>query len=105
MERFSNWEKVDMYDCFILCHRNAERAQDMYFQRYPERRQPGLSTFRMLRNNLLTYGSFKKHNRNRVPDENIENLVLQSVIDNPRTSLRQLENNVEVPKSTAQRIL
>lgn len=105
MERFSNWEKVNMYDCFILCHRNAERAQDMYFQRYPERRQPGRSTFRMLRNNLITYDSFKKHNRNRIPNENIETVVLQSVIDSPRTSLRQLENNVEVPKSTAQRIL
>lgn len=37
----------------------------------------------MLRNKLITYGSFKKQNRNRRPNENIENLVMQKVIENP----------------------
>jgi hypothetical protein len=105
MERFTNREKVDLYDCFILCRRNAERAREMYNERFFERRQPGLVTFSRLRDNLLKYGSFNKPNRNRNSDENLENLVLQSVLENPRTSLRQIEANVEVSKTTAQRVL
>ena len=77
----------------------------MYNERFLERRQPGLVTFSRLRGNLLKYGSFNKPNRNRNGDENLENLVLQSVVENPRTSLRQIEANVEVSKTTAQRVL
>jgi len=64
-----------------------------------------LSNFGMLRNDLFTYGFFIKHNRNIVHNKNNENLVLQSVIHNPRNSLCQMENNVRVPKSTARRFL
>lgn len=41
IERFSNWEKVDNYECFVLRHRNLKKNQNMYFQPYPESRQPG----------------------------------------------------------------
>lgn len=40
-----------------------------------------------------------------MPNENNENVVNQSVIDNPQTSLYQMVNNVEQSKSTLQRIL
>lgn len=80
VEKFSNWETMDMYYYFILYHSNAEWTQDMYFQQYLERQQLGLSIFKMLRNKLITYPF--KNNRNRVPNEYIENLVLQSLISN-----------------------
>lgn len=38
MKKFSNCGKVDMNDYFILSHKGAEEAQDMYFQGYPEKR-------------------------------------------------------------------
>lgn len=39
-------------------------------------------------------------------NENIENLVFQVIIiDKPHTSLRKLDNNDKVPKSTAERII
>lgn len=77
MKRFSNWENVDLYGCCILYHGNAGRAQDKYLPRYPERLQSSLSTFRMLWNKLITYGSFKQHNRIKMATENSEDIVMQ----------------------------
>lgn len=93
-----------MLECFILCQRNDQRAAEMYLNKYPERHQPSLRTFRRLRDNLINYGSFTKPKK-RLNNEDKENFVLQAVVEEPRTSLRQIENTTGVPKTTAGVIL
>src|ERR1700729_1941497 len=80
-----------MLECFILCRRNDAQAEEMYLNKYPEKRQPGRAMFRRLKDNLIAYGSFAKVKRNKPVDENKENLVLQNVVETPRTSLRHIE--------------
>lgn len=104
MDRFSNSDKYQMLECFILCGRNDELAAEMYLDRYPERRQPEKSIFRRLRDNLINNGSFVKP-KGRRRNENNENIVLQAVVENPRTSLREIENTLGVARSTAGSIL
>lgn len=105
MAAFSNRERCEMYECFILCGRNDERAAEMYSNKYPERRQPNRCLFRRLRNNLMNYGTFVKTKRDRHFDENKENMVLQAVVEQPRNSLREIERTTGIPRSTASVIL
>lgn len=105
MNYFSNSDKYDMLECFILCRRNDAQAEESYLTKYPERRQPGRAMFRRLKDNLIAYGSFAKVKRNKPVDENKENLVLQSVVETPRTSLRHIEEITGVARSTSGSIL
>ena len=104
---FTNEEKFDMLYCYILCRRNCVEAELMYRNEYPERRQPNKSMFRRLVSNLKEYGSFKKPvpHRQKPSNEEKEYVVLQSVIENPEISTRQIEYQNGVAKSTAQFIL
>ena len=104
MGRFINSDKYQMLECFILCGRNDELAAEIYLDRYPERRKPEKSIFRRLRDNLIMHGSFVKPKK-RQNNENNENIVLHAVVENPRTSLRVIENTLGVTKSTAGTIL
>lgn len=101
MNYFANSDKYDMLECFILCHRNDAQAEEMYLNKFPERRQPGRAMFRRLKDNLIANGSFAKVKRNKLVNENKENLVLQSVVETPCTSLRHIEKITGVARSTA----
>ncbi|KAJ8939630.1 hypothetical protein NQ318_012747 [Aromia moschata] len=46
--------------CFIQNGYNSEAASEAYFNRYPERRQPNMSIFGRLKENLVEYGGFNK---------------------------------------------
>lgn len=104
---FTNEEKFDMLSCYILCQRNCVEAEHMYLNNYPERKQPGKSIFRRLVFNLKEYGSFKKPvlSRQKHPNEEKEYQVLQSVIENPETSTRTIEDQTGVARSTVQFVL
>lgn len=104
---FSNEEKFDMLYCYMLSRRNCVEAEHMYLNNYPERRQPGKSIFRRLIANIKEYGSFKKPVLTRQKASNPEKQyeVLQSVIENPETSTRTIQNHTGVSKSTAHFIL
>lgn len=106
MEPFSNNEKFDMLSCYILRHKNSTRAAEMYFDRYPERRQPHSSTYKNFRVNLINHGSFTKPftKSTRISEEN-KTTVLQSVVENPNISVREIQHNTGIPKSTAHKIL
>ncbi|KAJ8939440.1 hypothetical protein NQ318_010624, partial [Aromia moschata] len=47
-------------ECFIQNGYNSEAASEAYFNRYPERRQPNMSIFGRLKENLVEYGGFNK---------------------------------------------
>lgn len=108
MVRYENYEKWDMVEVFIESNKVVEHASNLYFNRYPERRQPNPGLFKILVNNLKVFGQF---NRNRPRTYNTPNAerdainVLAAVSANPRTSLREIEMQVGVPKSNVRRLL
>lgn len=57
---YSNEEKGDMLKVYYSCQRNSQRASEMYFNEYPERRQPAVNIFQKLDRNIRNYGSFGK---------------------------------------------
>lgn len=101
-------DKYNMIIIYGKCHENAAKATHTYRTRFPGRPTPTPKTFVSLSKNLLNYGSFKKPKRTRRKnvrtDENTA-LVLQTVNNNPRTSLRQLEIGCNISKTSCQRIL
>ncbi|KAJ8946778.1 hypothetical protein NQ318_018988 [Aromia moschata] len=52
--------KTASLKCFIQNGYNSEAASEAYFNRYPERRQPNMSIFGRLKENLVEYGGFNK---------------------------------------------
>lgn len=91
---FSNEEKRDMLVCYIEGNRNRNRAAQLYFERYFDRRQPSLPTFKNLYENLGEYGSFVKPNNvnNNIKEHNEVN-VLACAHRNPSTSTRNRFRN------------
>ena len=93
MEKFQNFEKYNMLECFLECQKDSRAACDLYFERYPERQQPDLIIFPRLENNLINYGSFSKPRPKTYQKENKENEtinVLACVAADPTTSLRKI---------------
>jgi len=79
---FSNQEKRDMIKLYYKYDRNSKTASEMYFELYPERRQPAKTLFKLLDRNLTDHGSFiKPRNKygNRLDEitrNNIQNAVI-----------------------------
>lgn len=70
---YQHFEKFDMISVYIESGKNEEMAQNLYFVRYPERRQPFKDIFRRLEHNLKTYGSFTMPRSKTYNKENKEN--------------------------------
>lgn len=78
---YSNEEKRDMIRIYYRNNRNSTIASEIYFQNFPDRRQPDPSVFYRLDQNLGEYGSFAKTRRkygNKFGEEDTA-LVLQQV--------------------------
>lgn len=99
---FSNEEKFDMVACFISSNQNCCVTERMYLQKYPDRRQPNKRTYRKLVANLKAYGSFKKPvvSRRKTGNEETVQNVLLAITEDPGTSVRRIEQNIGIPKST-----
>ncbi|KAJ8936114.1 hypothetical protein NQ318_022936 [Aromia moschata] len=83
-----------MLECFIQNGYNSEAASEAYFNRYPERRQPNMSIFGRLKENLVEYGGFNKPRPKnyRIQDaEDVAINVVGMVVVNPSISSRQIE--------------
>lgn len=103
---FSNQEKRDMVECYILGHRNAVQAAQQYFERYFDRRQPSLPTFKRLYDNLGEYGSFCKLNETaKGINEEAEVNVLARVMQNPSVSTREIAVEAGKSQRTVVRVL
>lgn len=107
---YENYEKYDMLKCYWESHEDAQAASNLYFDRYPERRHPSRDLFSCLQRNLPTYGAFKKPRprtyqaRNR--DRELEEITVLGEIQNrTNLSLRKMQLNTGIPKTTALRIL
>lgn len=104
---FSFEEKFDMLKCYILCHSNTGRAEQMYLNDYPERVQPNKKIFGRIVANLLEHGSFKKPvaSRKKPCNEETQTNVLLAVTEDPTTSVRNIEKATGTAKSTAHFVL
>jgi Helix-turn-helix domain (DUF4817) len=109
---YENYEKYDMLECYIESNKNSNAAGDLYFNRYPERRQPFRNMFGKLQHNLRNYGSFAKPRTNininqETQDERElkEITVLGTIPDNGKTSIRKLESETGIPRTNIWRIL
>lgn len=105
MSNFENYERYDMVCAYIRCNKNSRRASEEYFNNFPERRQPNIKIFKKLDQNLKAHGCFSKPVREFSANEQQEELVLASVVVNPEISTRQIESDVNIPKSTVSTIL
>lgn len=105
--RFSHEEKVDMIETYFKENRNAEDALRTYENKFPERVQPSQRLFRSLVINLLNHGSFNqpRPEKYNLDNEERDNRVLEYVQENPKTSTRIAQREVDVPKTTILRIL
>lgn len=107
---YENYEKYDMVKCYIERYEYAQAASNLYFDRYPERRQPFRDMFQRLKNNLCAYGAFAKPHpktlENEIRDRELETItVLGEIQNHPKTSLRKMEENTGIPKTTVLRVL
>ncbi|KAJ8950734.1 hypothetical protein NQ318_011226 [Aromia moschata] len=99
-------------ECFIQNGYNSEAASEAYFNRYPERRQPNMSIFGRLKENLVEYGGFNKPRPKnyRIQDaEDVAINVVGMVVVNPSISSRQIEaesgnNNSSLPTDPERRL-
>lgn len=105
---YENYEKYNMLECFILSDNNCDNASELYFNRYPERRQPHKSIFAKLKENIINHGSFNKPRPKNYDitdaDESAVN-VMGCVVANHSISSRQMEVESGVSRRRALRIL
>lgn len=102
---YTNLEKLDMIECYIICNKNSKEAAERYFLLYFDRPQPSLDTFKNLYNNLKEYGSFVKPRNKGNIGENTQINVLAAVNQNPSTSTRQIAQGAATSQRTVVRIL
>lgn len=103
---FSNQEKRDMIECYILSNKNAVRAKEQYFEQYFDRHQPSLPTFKRLYDNLGACGSFTRpRNRMNTISEVAQINVLACVAQNSSTSTRKIADEASTSQRTAVKVL
>lgn len=109
MNQYSNAELTDMHYVYGAVDGNGRAAVRMYRQRFPNRRVPDHRLFGQLHRRLQEAGSFRisshigRQRTTRTP--NIENSVLDAFTRNPRTSIRVVERDLGVSRSSIMRIL
>ncbi|KAJ8932848.1 hypothetical protein NQ318_012476 [Aromia moschata] len=113
-QNLKNYVVVQLYpsvyfkECFIQNGYNSEAASEAYFNRYPERRQPNMSIFGRLKENLVEYGGFNKPRPKnyRIQDaEDVAINVVGMVVVNPSISSRQIEAESGISRRRALSVL
>lgn len=99
--QYSYQEYTQMIMCYGKADENANEASRIYEQRYG--RKPDPHTILRAYHKLVEKGEFKQ-TREREINERFEE-VLDAVHNNPEVSVREIERNIGIPKSTANDIL
>lgn len=105
MASYSADERYDMFCVYISCGRNAERSAQKYLREYPERRQPHISQFGRVAQQVHERKHFSNAKKPRGLNEAAEINVLASLEVNDRASSRQLALNAGTSQMTAIRAL
>lgn len=103
---YSPTEIVDILKVIGESLNNYTNAVELYRQRFPDRRCPSRSTMRGLEQRLRQ-GHLQRHRprANLVDDDPRTIAILGAVHLNPHISLREIQAEIGIPKSTAQRLL
>lgn len=97
---------TDMLEVYFECGKRPCDAIRIYQERFPDRESPHHKKFARLEANLRMYGSFKKPKKElRTTDENLDLNVLLMVAENPKTSVREIANNIGSSSTTVHSIL
>lgn len=104
MNNLTHDEKVDMFEVYILCHKNARDAVNMYRERYPDREVPRRRFFRKLETRLRANTQAFNCKRVRVGN-NIEIDILAYFEANPTASIRMVAAECNVGVATVHRYL
>lgn len=97
-----------MVECFIESGKNKVAAANLYFERYPERRQPDCRIFERLQFNLSEFGSFTKPRPKSYAKEEKENTEINTiayVTAEPSRSSREIAQNLGIARTTSLKIL
>lgn len=105
---FSQAEMVDMIYVLGASDKNLLLATRIYHQRYPQRRQPSVRTFRKVMDRFDNSGTvdYCKHVRKkRTFTEENELNVLLAVTEDPHISQREIGLQMDIGRTSVQRIL
>lgn len=105
---YTNDEYADMIFCYGKANGNSLAAKRLYSQTYPNRRCPNHQTFKNLFQRLKETGSVLKRGgpgRSKTVTVDTEERILEQVMDNPSTSVRQVASNADASSSTVNRII
>lgn len=105
---FTSNEYVDMLLIYGECGKKSRAAEEMYRERFPNRRVPSRQTFRNVERKMRT-GSFPSprgvlHARPARQEQNVIN-VLALIVINPHASVRSIAEEIGISKSSVHRIL
>lgn len=101
-------EMVDMVYTLGESDKNVLLASRIYAQRYPDRRHPRSKDFRKLQLRFEETGDVKfakPRRRKHVTEGENENIVLQSIIENPQTSTRAIMQENQISQQSVVRII
>lgn len=104
---FSLNEMVDMVYALGESERNPLLAARIYAQRFPDRRHPRARDFGKVKERFERTGTVQYDQRTRgrpATDGENEQLVLQSVVENPHTSSRTISQQLQISQSSVSRI-
>lgn len=104
MVNYNNEEYVDMIMVYGAAEGNAERARQIYFERFPNRQTPCQNTFlRLIQRARATGNVQPRHGhgggRPQQMEVNVEEAILDMIDADPTTSTRQIAQQVEVSQS------
>lgn len=106
--KFSKAEMCNMIYVLGECERNCLLASRVYAAKFPNSRHPNRRSFQSLRARFEEEGSIKykkSTQRKTVVTEENSLEVLQSVIENPYASTRDLERTLNISRCSINRIL
>lgn len=106
------FEKNDLVDMIFLlgeCQKNCLLASRVYKERFPNKlRHPREESFRILLERFERTGnvSYEKQERAKpVTHEENEVMIMTAIVENPHTSSRQLSTNLDISRTSIQRII
>ncbi|KAL1489397.1 hypothetical protein ABEB36_014299 [Hypothenemus hampei] len=96
----NNNEFTDMLEAYFQSNKNSVETVRVYSARFPDREVPHRNKFSRLEQNLRIHGSFRKPKKiNRDFNENTELNVLLKIEENPKTSLREVAEEMDSSKN------
>ena len=106
--KLSTEDKIEIVLIFGDNYKTCRETAEIFNNRHPDK-IINFTTVRYLINKFKNSGSvenkFRKKHRTWVTNEDIETDVMQSVVENPKCSLRKRSNLLNVSKTTVARIL